>query len=367
MLSIYHPAPAVLRGTVTLHFDTAIAIRRLFVIFLGHVIFRGTDGTDEHQDFGRQHQRLFDCHDSGSAPLTLPPGPHTFSFDMPLATTALPSTVCSQQVDITYDLQAGLDYQHRLGTGTPTTLTTAKKQVHLVQLPSYDDFWIDSMMAVVDSQKQNTEWCQFHVLVDRRMAPIGVPLTVHVRTAPQCERLKVSKVAVELNQRCIFNNQASYRKVRLPCRAQTRHYLSAAHQGGVPWEAEMQFGWPNDGEETMTDSELLDLLINGDPDQKKAPKVPSKWLVPSFKSDNGPIQVDHALLIHVVIHFPEQRGNATKNTRRMLTFECPFDLLHTMGKDDLITGLPSYQVHADHRHRSTSLPALPLYEQVGCF
>ncbi|KAI8063165.1 hypothetical protein BC940DRAFT_307728 [Gongronella butleri] len=335
MLSIYNPMPAVVRGSIVVQFDVAVVVKRLSITFAGHLLFYDDERGNhhDHHHFGHQHQHLYD--QDGGTQLVLPPGTHTFTFDMPLkASSTLPSTVAGPQMRVAYDLQAGLEYQWV--NDQKTMVQCASQAVHLVQLPSYDDFWIDNMMATIDSQKQSTEWCSFHVLVDRRMAPIGVPLHVHVSMAPHCERLKVAKVVVELTQRCMYASKITYRKLRLPCKGQTRSYLSSVHQGGIPWDCDFQFDWPSEGNELHADP-----TMENDENDKKKQIAPSSWLIPSFKDPNGPVHVEHALMIHVVINFPEQSGKFIQRTRRMLTFECPFDLLHAIGHDNLLTILPS--------------------------
>ncbi|KAI8332407.1 hypothetical protein BC941DRAFT_474187 [Chlamydoabsidia padenii] len=266
---------------------------------------------------------------------------------MPLLNNSKSSLIQSIQCDefhVKYTVDATLEYQpycppqQPINTKTRSSVlfsTSPPQPITIVRIPIYDDgttfLTNDCMLASIDSRKQANQWCQYHVKVDKRYAAISSMLSLSVHLAPLVQGLKLTHVSMQIIQHFTISNnsQSQTTSSRAPIPLECHYQSTPTETGGSLYEGEFQFKIPSN---TKTLEE-------------EAPNPAG--LVPSIETNPvSNIKVSHHLLVNLTLSYPKSgQDGIVRQARRLLTFQCDFDLLHPCMADhisDKLLRLPAY-------------------------
>jgi hypothetical protein len=301
--------------------------------------------------------------------------PTRFVFEMPLLNSKdsgdcsrnqqilIQSTQC-KEFQVKYQVSAILEYQPYMPPSLPLQshavnnkrrasvmfATSHPQPITVVQIPIYEDgspfLTNDCMLASIDSRKQSNQWCQYHVKVDKRFAAISSMLTLSVHLAPLIQGLKLNQVSMQLVQHFTITDDdaspqtSSRAPIPLDCHYQSTPYpTSVTDSGGALYEGQFRFKIPSNSPPTTSKwarpGELSDQA-------NPAGLVPSIQTHPVSK-----IKVSHHLLVNLTLSYPKlSQDGIVRQARRLLTFQCEFDLLPPCmadHKSDTLLRLPAYE------------------------
>ncbi|KAI9269010.1 hypothetical protein BDA99DRAFT_557783 [Phascolomyces articulosus] len=359
-------ADAVLRGTIGVTVNKPHTLKSLVLLFEGEsrllhgnrkvsrrriahhqlVLYPTTPtiATANHQN---QHH---------TSPFLLQPGTSRFGFEMQLP-PGLAGTIHCDEINIEYNLVASIQYSHH-SSSLAVIKRRIKKPVHLVRPPWSSTLSVlvdgENIDASIDSRKQHSRWCQYHITIDQRSIILGQVLPITLKMAPHIDGLRLEHLYTQIVERRHVREKEDngewethkYTHMLLPIQDDESSSFTPGKSVSIrePWQGTLSY---------------------------RISSVMEGGLVRTCKRENPDHFIDHTINISFVISFPVlcRRGETRRFTKTIM-FQSDIELLDPnvcysppSPKSTLTTieGTAEQQQH----QQSAYIQGLPPYEEPG--
>ncbi|KAI9321208.1 hypothetical protein BX666DRAFT_946589 [Dichotomocladium elegans] len=332
---------SVLRGSVAImSAHRSYTLASLELLFEGHLTLSWMTENKRKtktatQQIAHQSLSLFPTAASTNS-LLLSPGTSRCSFEFPLP-PQLPATVESSEATVAYALTATMvtnPVRSRHKNPRTTKFTMPLTLAYASPLGGREDAQLmsgDNVVGVIDSLKQFTHWCQYHIIIEKAVA--GQPLHMTLGLAPHIRGLVLENTYLEWTERhrvmdCCYGSTIQHRLT-----ASSHHRQHPRIPVNKPWH----------GAYTFTIPSYL---------------VPSATYAPYYT-------IDHIVTVTIVISFPakSQTSSTLVRCRRTIRFQTDMVLagsapIANPAVDD--SRLPAYH-SSQVRHDRLLLQGPPIY------
>ncbi|KAG2221821.1 hypothetical protein INT45_013317 [Circinella minor] len=328
---------AVIRGSIGVTVHKPHTLKSLVLLFEGRSRIKHGDYKVSRKRIARHQLTIYpttttsntSSSSSSQRPFLLQTGKSRFGFEMRLP-PGLAGTLHCKEIKVDYKLMASIQYL-RHPSSSAIVKRDISKPIYLVRSPLSSTMSAlvnsENVDPCVDSQKQHSRWCQYHITIDQRSVVLGQVLPITLSIAPHLDGLCLEHVYTQIIER--------------------RHIRGKKHHGDLN---------EDDGDEEWETYKSTHMLLPMDCNQQQEQQIdeegysPGKsiplrepWqdtlryhvssvmengLVRTSKKESPDYYIDHTVNVSFVISFPVLgRGGETRRYTKTLMFQSDIELL----------------------------------------
>ncbi|KAI7851798.1 hypothetical protein BDC45DRAFT_537954 [Circinella umbellata] len=325
---------AVIRGSIGVTVHKPHTLKSLVLLFEGRSRIKHGDYKVSRKRIARHQLTIYPTTtttsntSSSQRPFLLQTGKSRFGFEMRLP-PGLAGTLHCKEIKVDYKLMASIQYL-RHPSSPAIVKRDISKPIYLVRSPISSTMSAlvngENVDACVDSQKQHSRWCQYHITIDQQSVVLGQVLPITLSIAPHLDGLCLEHVYTQIIERRHIRGKKYHGDLNEEEDEEWETYKSTHML--LPTACNQQQQEQIDDEGYSPGKSIPIREPWQDTLRYHVSSVMENGLVRTSKKESPDYYIDHTVNVSFVISFPVLgRQGETRRYTKTLMFQADIELL----------------------------------------